>query len=429
LALNLRAADRFQTVADMRNALKAPVHDHAEKPLATELEVAKEQFESLRKRKGSDGSFSFSDNQELERLLKKAKEEKGYEWQNLRSLIESELVTPRSNTGQIAIITIILIASVFLVYGYISSRKTSANVTSIQPVQTNGMNTDQVFQDSLPQAMDTSPSIRDNQEDLYRKTYLDSLRMDSILKQESATNYSNQETNTNPIIQRLLSNMVFVQGGRFTMGCTNEQGYDCEADEKPAHSVNISSFSIGKYEVTQEEWEAVMGSNPSNFSNCPKCPVENVSWNDIQNFIDALNRQTGRQFRLPTEAEWEYAARGGNRSGGHKFSGSDNIASVAWYDGNSGSRTHPVGQKAANALGLHDMTGNAWEWCNDWYGANYYSNSPGSNPRGPSSSDYRVLRGGSGLADPDFCRVSYRNYIHSRNRGNGSGFRLVSPSS
>jgi len=129
LAPNLRAADRFQTVADMRNALKAPVHDHAEKPLATELEVAKEQFESLRKRKGSDGSFSFSDNQELERLLKKAKEEKGYEWQNLRSLIESELVTPRSNTGQIAIITIILIASVFLVYGYISSRKTSANVT------------------------------------------------------------------------------------------------------------------------------------------------------------------------------------------------------------------------------------------------------------------------------------------------------------
>ncbi|MFY7849870.1 MAG: formylglycine-generating enzyme family protein, partial [Bacteroidia bacterium] len=335
--------------------------------------------------------------------------------------------TPRSNTGQIAIITIILIASVFLVYGYISSRKTSANVTSIQPVQTNGMNTDQVFQDSLPQAMDTSPSIRDNQEDLYRKTYLDSLRMDSILKQESATNYSNQETNTNPIIQRLLSNMVFVQGGRFTMGCTNEQGYDCEADEKPAHSVNISSFSIGKYEVTQEEWEAVMGSNPSNFSNCPKCPVENVSWNDIQNFIDALNRQTGRQFRLPTEAEWEYAARGGNRSGGHKFSGSDNIASVAWYDGNSGSRTHPVGQKQANALGIYDMTGNVYEWCSDWYGENYYSNSPVTNPRGPFSGTGRVLRGGSWRIVSTWCRISFRTRGNPDYSSGSTGFRLVSP--
>jgi formylglycine-generating enzyme required for sulfatase activity len=232
----------------------------------------------------------------------------------------------------------------------------------------------------------------------------------------------------NPILQRLLVNMVFVQGGRFTLGCTNEQGYDCEANEKPAHSVNLSSFSIGKYEVTQEEWEAVMGNNPSHFSRCSKCPVENVSWNDIQGFIYALNLQTGRQFRLPTEAEWEYAARGGNRSGGHKYSGGDNIASVAWYAGNSGSRTHPVGQKAANALGLHDMTGNVWEWCDDWYGANYYGNSSGSNPRGPSSGTDCVLRGGCLYGIARVCRVSYRDYNTPDSRGEYSGFRLVSPS-
>jgi formylglycine-generating enzyme required for sulfatase activity len=233
----------------------------------------------------------------------------------------------------------------------------------------------------------------------------------------------------NPILQRLLKNMVYVQGGSFTMGCTNEQGSDCFDDEKPAHTVQINSFYIGKYEITQEEWEAVMGSNPSHFSNCVKCPVENVSWYDVQAFINALNRLTGRQFRLPTEAEWEFAARSGNRSRSQKYSGSDNLVSVAWYNGNSGSRTHPVGQKAANALGLHDMSGNVWEWCSDWAEQNYYSKSPGNNPRGPGAGNYRMLRGGSWGRDARSCRVSNRHNFDTPIYHNyGIGFRLVSPS-
>ncbi|MFN9109752.1 MAG: SUMF1/EgtB/PvdO family nonheme iron enzyme [Bacteroidota bacterium] len=226
------------------------------------------------------------------------------------------------------------------------------------------------------------------------------------------------------VIQRMRNNLVLVKGGTFRMGCTDEQGRDCYDH---VHTVQLNSFHIGKYEVTQEEWQAVMGSNPSYFSNCPNCPVDNVSWNDIQSFLQKLNKQTGLQFSLPTEAEWEYAARGGNRSGGHKFSGSDNIASVAWYDGNSGSRTHPVGQKQANALGIYDMTGNVYEWCSDWYGENYYSNSPVTNPRGPFSGTGRVLRGGSWRIVSTWCRISFRTRGNPDYSSGSTGFRLVSP--
>ncbi|WP_282776075.1 formylglycine-generating enzyme family protein, partial [Phaeodactylibacter xiamenensis] len=184
-------------------------------------------------------------------------------------------------------------------------------------------------------------------------------------------------------IQELERNMVRVEGGRFKMGCTAEQGSDCWSREKPAHRVELSSFSIGKYEVTQAQWEAVMGSNPSGFSSCGSCPVENVSWNDVQDFIVKLNRMTGGNYRLPTEAEWEYAARGGNRSRGHKYSGSDNLGSVGWYRDNSDKKTHPVGKKTPNELGLYDMSGNVWEWCSDWYDKDYYSSSPARNPKGP----------------------------------------------
>jgi formylglycine-generating enzyme required for sulfatase activity/serine/threonine protein phosphatase PrpC len=229
------------------------------------------------------------------------------------------------------------------------------------------------------------------------------------------------------LLKSLTDNMVFVQGGTFTMGCTAEQGSACDSDEKPTHQVTVSSFRMGKYEVTQAEWEAVMGSNPSYFTNCPNCPVENVSWNDIQAFIGKLNTITGGNYRLPTEAEWEYAARGGNRSSGTKYSGSNDIGLVAWYDGNSGSRTHPVGQKQANALGLFDMTGNVWEWCSDWYGENYYSNSPSTNPRGPSTGTYRVLRGSSWDADAGLCRVSIRLDLKPGYSTGIFGFRLVSP--
>ena len=216
--------------------------------------------------------------------------------------------------------------------------------------------------------------------------------------------------------------MVYVKGGTFTMGATAEQGSDAYSDEKPTHSVTLSDYYIGKYEVTQAQWKAIMGSNPSNWKG-DNLPVENVSWNDIQEFIKKLNAQTGKKFRLPTEAEWEYAARGGNQSKGYKYSGSNSISEVAWYDGNSGDKTHPVGQKAPNELGIYDMSGNVYEWCQDWYGD--YSSSSQTNPTGPSSGSYRVLRGGSWNYSARSCRVSDRGSGTPDSRRNNRGFRLA----
>ena len=224
------------------------------------------------------------------------------------------------------------------------------------------------------------------------------------------------------ILQNLINNMVYVEGGTFTMGATPEQGSDAYDAEKPAHQVTLSSFSIGKYEVTQEEWQAVMGSNPSYFKGA-KRPVETVSWNDCQEFIRKLNQMTGMRFRLPTEAEWEYAARGGNRSQGYKYSGSDNLGSVAWYSDNSGNETHPVGQKSPNELGLYDMIGNVWECCQDWYGR--YSSGSQTNPTGPSSGSYRVYRGGSWAYFARYCRFSSRNSIMPSLCDGSIGLRLA----
>ena len=214
-----------------------------------------------------------------------------------------------------------------------------------------------------------------------------------------------KENQLSPIIQNLINNMVHVEGGTFTMGATSEQGSDAFDGEKPTHRVTLSSFSIGKYEVTQEEWEAVMSNNPSRYKGA-KRPVENVSWNDCQEFIRKLNAMTGKRFRLPTEAEWEYAARGGNRSIGYKYSGSDNLDRVAWNDSNSGSTTHDVGQKSPNEIGLYDMSGNVCEWCSDRYGD--YDSGAQSNPAGPSSGSDRVSRGGNWGIYARFCRVSIR---------------------
>jgi len=229
--------------------------------------------------------------------------------------------------------------------------------------------------------------------------------------------------------------MVFVKGGTFTMGCTSEQS-DCDDDEKPAHQVTVSDFYIGKYEVTQKQWREIMGNNPSHFSGCDNCPVENVSWNDIQEFIKKLNQKTGKKYRLPTEAEWEYAARGGVETHGRasdnntpraskKYAGSNNIEEVAWYSSNSGSKTNPVGRKKPNELGIFDMSGNVWEWCSDWYGSNYYKNSPQTNPQGPSSGAIRVLRGGSWSRIAQYCRVSNRSIFTSDFRIGSRGFRLA----
>ena len=217
--------------------------------------------------------------------------------------------------------------------------------------------------------------------------------------------------------------MIAVEGGTFTMGATEEQGSDVYDDEKPTHQVTLSSYYIGKTEVTQELWQAVMGSNPSNFSGT-NLPVERVSWNDCHTFVTKLNALTGKNFRLPTEAEWEYAARGGNKRKGYKYSGSNTIDDVAWYDSNSSSKTHPVATKAPNELGIYDMSGNVYEWCSDWYSSSYYSSSSQTNPTGPTSGSLRVGRGGSWRTDARYCRVSYRNYYLPVNSNYYLGLRL-----
>ena len=221
--------------------------------------------------------------------------------------------------------------------------------------------------------------------------------------------------------------MVYVEGGTFQMGY--KTGDD---DEKPVHEVKLNSFQIGQTEVTQELWEAVMGTNPCKFKG-NKRPVEQVSWNDCQEFITKLNELTGKQFRLPTEAEWEFAARGGTKSKSYEYSGGDNLEDVAWYTVNSKDKgedspdygTHEVKTKAPNELGIYDMTGNVWEWCQDWYGSDYYSNSVVNNPTGPTSGSNRVARGGSWGTNASKCRCANRNCFTPSSTFTSFGFRLA----
>lgn len=216
--------------------------------------------------------------------------------------------------------------------------------------------------------------------------------------------------------------MVYVDGGTFTMGATPEQEEDADRDEKPPHTVSLSSYLIGETEVTQALWEAVMGKNPSTFVD-PKNPVENVSWKDCQAFIKKLNKLTGEVFRLPTEAEWEYAARGGQKTRNYKYAGSNNLDEVAWYTENSHGRTYLVKQKKANELGLYDMSGNVWEWCQDWYSS--YDSTNKINPKGPSEGSNNVVRGGSWYFNVWRCRVASRYQWQPTQSINYIGLRLA----
>ena len=223
--------------------------------------------------------------------------------------------------------------------------------------------------------------------------------------------------------------MVNVEGGTFMMGATKEMRDPNVSllNEEPVHQVTLTNdYYIGKYEVTQALWQAVMGSNPSKYKG-DNLPVEMVSWNDCQEFISKLNSLTGRKFRLPTEAEWEYAARGGKKSRGYQYSGSNSISDVAWYSGNcgniSGINTHPVGKKQANELGIYDMTGNVWEWCQDMYG--YYSFSAQKNPTGSTGGNKRVIRGGSWFNTRESCRTSDRADSSPDHHFEGLGLRLA----
>ena len=216
--------------------------------------------------------------------------------------------------------------------------------------------------------------------------------------------------------------MIAVKGGMLTIGCTAEQGDDCRDAEKPDYLASISDFFIGKYQVTQAQWKAVMGDNPSYYKG-DNLPVERVSWNDVQEFINKLNVLTGKQYRLLTEAEWEFAARGGNSSKGYKYSGSNSVSDVAWIADNSDKTTHPVGTKLANELGIHDMSGNVLEWCSNWLGQ--YTDIGKVNPKGANSGTLRVGRGGSWNSIDRMVRVSSRTGNNPDSRAMNLGFRLA----
>ena len=231
--------------------------------------------------------------------------------------------------------------------------------------------------------------------------------LDSIVKESRKRR---EETERKNIIDEIKNNMVFVRGGTFLMGGTPEQGDDCDNDEKPVHQVTVSDFKIGKYPVTQAQWKMVMDNNPSYFRG-DNLPVESVSWDDVQDFILLLNALTRDSYRLPTEAEWEYAARGGSNSSGYKYSGSNTVGDVAWYRNSSCEQTHAVGTKSPNELGIYDMCGNIDELCSDWY--DIYNGQAQTNPKGPLSGSDRVIRGGSWQNDAQYCRVSTRYYSGS----------------
>jgi len=214
--------------------------------------------------------------------------------------------------------------------------------------------------------------------------------------------------------------MIIVKGGTFPMGCTDQ---DCFSDrrEEPVHNVTLNHFKISKYPITQKQWKAIMGTNPSHFKG-DNLPVEQITWNDAQEFISTLNTLTGKNYRLPTEAEWEYAARGGHKGKGYKYSGSNDVDDVAWYLNNADQTTHPVGTKASNELGIYDMSGNVLEWCDDWYDSYSFHIYPPV-PTGI----YRVCRGGAWSAGSEYCRVSARTQVLPNNFRIHLGFRVVLP--
>lgn len=215
--------------------------------------------------------------------------------------------------------------------------------------------------------------------------------------------------------------MIFVEGGTFEMGATSEMENPWN-DELPVHQVTVSDFYLCEVEVTQALWEALMDTNYSSFLGA-ELPVQEVSWNECQEFISRLNKQTGETFRLPTEAEWEFAARGGNLSNHTQFAGSSNIDEVAWYANNSGETPHPVAQKLPNELGLYDMSGNVWEWCSDYFGD--YLDEPQTNPQGPEKGGYHVYRGGSWFGAERSTRISTRDRFGSNESNYNLGLRLA----
>lgn len=224
-------------------------------------------------------------------------------------------------------------------------------------------------------------------------------------------------------LQKIIDDLIEVEGGTFTMGATQEQMHDAYEWEKPVHKVVLSNFFITRHLITQEIWSAIMPFNPSMNKDEQCLPVENITWDECQEFIITINEMTGLSFKLPSEAQWEFAAKGGNKNRGSKYSGGNCAKDVAWYGDNSNNRTHPVGRKSTNELGLYDMSGNVWEWCSDWY--DVYDSLIVTDPVGAASGTRKVLRGGCANTAISSCRVSYRIGRNLKYKDGFLGFRLV----
>lgn len=253
-------------------------------------------------------------------------------------------------------------------------------------------------------------------------------RQDSISKVKQEEERIKREEARKKIdirVGNMLFSMIFVEGGTFKMGSENG-----EKDEQPVHDVTLSDYYIGEMEVTKELWNAVKSGSSSSLYN-EKKPCTEMTYRECLEWIELLNQKTGYKFRLPTEAEWEFAARGGNKSQGYRYSGSNNLSQVAWWNGNSNNKLHDVGMLTPNELGIYDMSGNAWEWCSDWYDKDFYKTSPEKNPsknrkeKGDNRVAKRVARGGCTNYGDKYCTVSYRYHCSSESRESRGGFRLV----
>ncbi len=249
-------------------------------------------------------------------------------------------------------------------------------------------------------------------------------------KGQVSISYYKNEANMNDslmavTILNLDSNFVFVQGGTFKMGLPDTSDVEGGDIEMPQHKVTVNSFFILKTQVTQALWYSIMDTNPSVHKNCLMCPVDNVSWFDAQKFISKLNTLTQKHYRLPSEAEYEYAAGGGNKSRNLKYSGSNSIEMVGWFVDNSNGKSHQVSQKKPNELGLFDMSGNIWEWCSDWFQMYYYKVSPPDNPQGPAKGEKKVLRGGTWISLDEGCMVTSRGGLQPDRKDKYTGFRLA----
>jgi formylglycine-generating enzyme required for sulfatase activity len=250
-----------------------------------------------------------------------------------------------------------------------------------------------------------------------------------VKQQDPNTTRTNAPPKDNPTVARPMEAelaasefipLIYVQGGTFQMG--DRKG---EPVESYVHPVSVKSFYIGKYEVTQKQWREITGSNPSGFLQCDECPVERISFDDAKLFLIKLSQKTGKKYRLPTEAEWEFAARGGINSMGYIYAGDKKIDNVAWYDDNSDKKTHIVGKKQPNELGIYDMSGNTYEWCSDWFNEKYYKKSQYDNPTGPPSGDVRVIRGGSWKYNPKDLKTTHRKFLRPSSKWNDVGLRVV----